>query len=578
MPGDGDRRRTTCSPPVPATAPAFVRAVTGEMIAGRGDALPVSAFPVDGTWPSGTAALREAQHLGGRCRSGSRTSASSAATARFVCPHSVLRARLYDAKELAGAPAGFRSAPLDVARAARRALHARRSTSRTAPAARSASRSARSTTRSRPGARRSTSRRGSRSSTQARDNLAFFESLPEVDRARVDYGERPRHPVPAAAVRVLRRVRRLRRDALHQAALAALRRPADGRERDGLLVDLRRQPADDAVDAGQPDGRGPAWANSLFEDNAEFGLGFRLAADRARATRAPPRRGAARRDRRRARRRAPRGAAAHRVASCARSARASPSVARRLAGLDGPGGRATSRASSTTSCGAASGSSAATAGPTTSARAASTTCSRRGRDVNVLVLDTEVYSNTGGQSSKATPLGAVAKFAAAGKTVGKKDLGAAGDRLRQRLRGPHRDGRGPAPDARRAARGRGVRRAVDRDRLRPLHRPRHRHAQGARPADPRRLERLLAARALRPGRARRGRQPVHARLPAAAHHAAGLRLQASCATARSRRPTRPRPSGCSDSRSRRVDQRFATYEEMASRGAADFHPDARSDA
>ena len=64
-----------------------------------------------------------------------------------------------------------------------------------------------------------------------------------------------------------------------------------------------------------------------------------------------------------------------------------------------------------------------------------------GRDINVLVLDTEVYSNTGGQASKSTPIGAVAKFAAAGKTTYKKDLAHAGDRLRQRVRGPGGDGR-----------------------------------------------------------------------------------------------------------------------------------------
>ena len=88
---------------------------------------------------------------------------------------------------------------------------------------------------------------------------------------------------------------------------------------------------------------------------------------------------------------------------------------RRLDGLDAAR-PTTCAASSTTWCAAASGSSAATAGPTTSAPAASTTCWPAGANVNVLVLDTEVYSNTGGQMSKATPLGAVAKFAAAGKT------------------------------------------------------------------------------------------------------------------------------------------------------------------
>ena len=70
-----------------------------------------------------------------------------------------------------------------------------------------------------------------------------------------------------------------------------------------------------------------------------------------------------------------------------------------------------------------------------------------GRDVNVLVLDTEVYSNTGGQASKATPLGAVAKFASAGKRDREEGPGAAGDGLRQRLRGARRHGRQPAADA-----------------------------------------------------------------------------------------------------------------------------------
>ena len=70
-----------------------------------------------------------------------------------------------------------------------------------------------------------------------------------------------------------------------------------------------------------------------------------------------------------------------------------------------------------------------------------------GHNVNVLVLDTEVYSNTGGQMSKATPLGAVAKFAAAGKTMPTKDLALQAIALRQRLRRAGRDGRRSPADA-----------------------------------------------------------------------------------------------------------------------------------
>ncbi len=145
-----------------------------------------------------------------------------------------------------------------------------------------------------------------------------------------------------------------------------------------------------------------------------------------------------------------------------------------------------------------------------------------GRNVNVLVLDTEVYSNTGGQSSKATPLGAVAKFAAAGKHRAQEGPGPAGHRVRQRVRGPGGDGRRPAADAAGAARGRGLRRPVAGHRVQPLHRARHRHEQGHGPAVPGGGQRVLAADPLRPGAARRRAQPVPARLAAAAHPAGRL--------------------------------------------------------
>ena len=100
-----------------------------------------------------------------------------------------------------------------------------------------------------------------------------------------------------------------------------------------------------------------------------------------------------------------------------------------------------------------------------------------GRNVNVLVLDTEVYSNTGGQASKATPLGAVAKFAAAGKRVARKDLAlqaiAYGNvYVAQVAMGANRSRRSGVPG------GGGLCRPVADPRLLPLHRARHRHALG----------------------------------------------------------------------------------------------------
>jgi pyruvate-ferredoxin/flavodoxin oxidoreductase len=180
-----------------------------------------------------------------------------------------------------------------------------------------------------------------------------------------------------------------------------------------------------------PDGRGPAWSNSLFEDNAEFGLGFRLAADRhtdlARSRLAELRDvvgteladeilGAP--QRRESELRAQRD----RVAELKQRLSALGTRDGHLGG-DGAGSAATDLLSvadhlvrrSVWIVGGDGWAYDIGSGGLDHVLAS-------GRNVNVLVLDTEVYSNTGGQSSKATPLGAVAKFAASGKTMPKKDL------------------------------------------------------------------------------------------------------------------------------------------------------------
>lgn len=167
-------------------------------------------------------------------------------------------------------------------------------------------------------------------------------------------------------------------------------------------------------------GRGPAWSNSLFEDNAEFGLGMRLAADQHTAI--ARRRLAGMRDRIGADLVDQILSAPQRSESeIAAQRRRLEMLAERVSGLEDP--------------------------DATDLRSVADHLVRRsvwivggdgwaydigsggldhvlaaGRDVNVLVLDTEVYSNTGGQASKATPLGATAKFASAGKTAEKKDL------------------------------------------------------------------------------------------------------------------------------------------------------------
>ncbi len=166
-----------------------------------------------------------------------------------------------------------------------------------------------------------------------------------------------------------------------------------------------------------------------------------------------------------------------------------------------------------------------------------------GANVNVLVLDTEVYSNTGGQASKATPRGAVAKFAAGGKTTRQEGPRPDRDRVRRRLRGADRDGRGQPADGEGARRGRRLGRAVAGDRLQPLHRARDRHGAGHAAAEARGRLRLLAAVALRPAPRRPGRAPLRARLACTQGAAARLHRPGDPLHDARSAPDPSRPSG-----------------------------------
>ena len=233
-------------PVVPIHVPEFVRTVTAEMLAGRGDDLPVSALPVDGTYPSGTAAY-EKRNISDLVAAWDADLCIQCGNCSFVCPHSVIRSKYYDRSLLGGAPDGFESAPLDAV-----GLPDARFTLQvyledctgcalcveacpvSAPAD--------------PGRKAINL---ARARAAARERAGEDCVLRDASGNRAVAGRlrhRPRYPVPGTAVRVLGRVRRLWRDALRQASLATLRRPADGRQRDRLLVDLRRQPADHAVD------------------------------------------------------------------------------------------------------------------------------------------------------------------------------------------------------------------------------------------------------------------------------------------------------------------------------------------
>jgi pyruvate-ferredoxin/flavodoxin oxidoreductase len=406
-------------PVVPAEAPEFVRTVTAAMMAGRGDDLPVSAMPPDGTYPSGTTAY-EKRNISDLVASWDPDLCIQCGNCSFVCPHSVIRSTYYNESLLDGAPPAFQSAPLDA-----RGLPGTRFTLQiyaedctgcelcvqacpvTAPT--DQNRKAINLTAREPIV------------SAERDNVSFFETLPVADRSAVDFGTvrgtqflQPLFEFSGACAGCgetpyLKLLSQLFGDRLMIANATGCSSIYGG--------NLPTTPW-----ATNSDGRGPAWSNSLFEDNAEFGLGFRLAADRhvevarrrleelseqvgtdlaSDILHAPQRRESELR------------AQHDRVAELkARLVRLSDlgepvsdllSVAdhliRRSVWIVGGDGWAYDIGSGGLDHVLASG-----------------------RNVNVLVLDTEVYSNTGGQSSKATPLGAVAKFAAAGKTMPKKDL------------------------------------------------------------------------------------------------------------------------------------------------------------
>ena len=404
-------------PLVPADAPEFVRTVTAAMMAGQGDDLPVSALPVDGTYPSGTTAY-EKRNISDLVAQWDPDLCIQCGNCSFVCPHSVIRATYYDSSLRDGAPPEFRSAPLDA-----RGLPGTLFTLQVyAEDCTGCALCVEACPVSAPGAPDHKAINLTQREpivAAERRNVAFFETLPVAERSRVDFGTvrgtqflLPLFEFSGACAGCgetpyLKLLSQLFGDRLVVANATGCSSIYGG--------NLPTTP----WTAG-PDGRGPAWSNSLFEDNAEFGLGLRLAADRhAELAR-----------RRLTELREQVGAEFAEEILNAPQLRESELAAqrdrvaelnRRAAGLSGPAAddlRSVADDLLRRSVWIVGGDGWAYdigAGGLDHVLAS-------GRNVNVLVLDTEVYSNTGGQASKATPLGAVAKFAAAGKTVPKKDL------------------------------------------------------------------------------------------------------------------------------------------------------------
>jgi pyruvate-ferredoxin/flavodoxin oxidoreductase len=402
---------------VPRDAPDFVRSVTARLFAGLGDRIPVSEVPVDGTFPSGTAAF-EKRNISEVVPVWREDLCVQCGQCSFVCPHSVIRAKYYHEDRLKGAPRRFKSAPVN----ARGYPEARFTLQFYVEDCTGCGLCVEACPETSP---REANVRAINLADKApllpaeRENIKFFEKLPVNERARVDFAEvrgvqflEPLFEFPGACAGCgetpyLKLLSQLFGDRAQIANATGCSSIYGG----NLPVTPWTK---------NHEGRGPAWSNSLFEDNAEFGLGFRLAADKhlelaldllnrlkdqvgpdlaAAIATAPQIQESEIRAQR------------IRVAELKTKLLAikDPLAADLLSVVDhlvrrsiwivggdgwaydiGYGGLDHVLAS--------------------------------GRDVNVLVLDTEVYSNTGGQASKATPPAAVAKFAAAGKRTARKDL------------------------------------------------------------------------------------------------------------------------------------------------------------
>jgi pyruvate-ferredoxin/flavodoxin oxidoreductase len=404
--------------PVSGNAPAFVRDVLGKMISGQGDTLPVSALPVDGTFPTGTAQW-EKRNIAQEIPVWDADVCIQCGKCVMVCPHSVIRGKVYEPGVLDGAPATFKSTEardhdgrgmkftiqvaaedctgcgicVDVCPAKNKSIPSLKAINMQAQAPLRA---------------------------PERKNWDFFLSIPNPDRRdlnttliRQQQMQEPLFEFSGACAGCgetpyLKLASQLFGDRMVVANATGCSSIYGG--------SLPTTPW-----TKNAEGRGPAWSNSLFEDNAEFGLGFRLSIDKQKEFAMELLKKLS-------------GALGDELVQAIVSAEQKDEadiyeqrgrvavLKQRLQTLDSEDAKQLLSLAdllvkkSVWIIGGDGWAYDIGFGGLDHVLAS-------GRNVNVLVLDTEVYSNTGGQMSKATPRAAVAKFAAGGKPAPKKDLG-----------------------------------------------------------------------------------------------------------------------------------------------------------
>ena len=404
-------------PAVSPQAPLFVRNVLGTIIAGNGDSLPVSALPIDGTFPTGTA-MWEKRNIAKEIPVWDADLCIQCGKCVLVCPHAVIRAKVYDSSLLQNAPASFKSS-----QPRWREFQTMRYTLQVAPEDCTGCRlcveicPAKSKSEVKHKAINMVEQAPLRQSEGR--NWEFFLSIPDFDRSRLSHTQvkdsqllEPLFEFSGACAGCgetpyLKLLTQLFGDRLFIANATGCSSIYGG--------NLPTTPY-----SMNKDGRGPTWSNSLFEDNAEFGLGMRLAIDQQAeyARDLVSRLGAHLGDELV---KAILDADQSKEAGIEEQRKRVLELKKKIASLSFPEAFALM--------------------PVADALVRKSVwlvggdgwaydigfggldhVLGSGRNVNVLVLDTEVYSNTGGQMSKATPRAAVAKFASGGKHTGKKDL------------------------------------------------------------------------------------------------------------------------------------------------------------
>ena len=405
------------NPIVPENAPDFVKRVTALMLGGKGDLLPVSAFPVDGVWPTGTTQW-EKRNIAEEIPVWETDICIQCNKCAIVCPHAAIRPKVFTPDQLTNAPATFKSTEFKV-REYPGMLYALQVAPEDCTGCQLCVQVCPAKDKSNP------SRKAINMVPQLplreteRENFAFFLDLPDParemlrDDVKTTQFMKPLFEFSGACAGCgetpyLKLLTQLFGDRLLIANATGCSSIYGGN------LPTTPYTTNDC-------GRGPAWANSLFEDNAEFGLGFRASLDQSKAFAQVLLHGLAsvlvddlvssiiaadqsteagieqQRERVIALRQALHGQTSREARTLHQIADYLVDKSVWIVGGDGwaydIGFGGLDHVIAT------------------------------GRNVNILVLDTEVYSNTGGQQSKSTPLGAVAKFSMAGKALPKKDLG-----------------------------------------------------------------------------------------------------------------------------------------------------------